>query len=128
MVKKVEDNSELYAITVNSEPKSAPEIPAKALDLVHDFWDVFPDDLPAGLPPARPVDHKIELYPGQTPPSRPNYRLSYPEQEELQRQFADLLKKGFIRPSISLYSAPVLFVHKKEGDLRMHHDYRLLNK
>ena len=117
MIKKVEDSSELYTITVNSEPKSAPEISAKALDLVHDFWDIFPNDLPAGLPPARPVDYKIELYLGHTPPLRPTYRLSYPEQEELQQQLADLLKKGFIRPSISFYGALVFFVHKKEDNL-----------
>ena len=85
-------------------------------------------DLPASLLPSRAVNHKIELYSGYSSSSRPTYKLTYPEQEELQRQLADLLKKGFIRPSVSPYGAPVLFVHKKGGDLRICNDYRLLNK
>src|SRR5271163_1041392 len=47
---------------------------------------------------------------------------------ELKKQLADLLAKGFIRPSTSPFGAPVLFVHKKEGTLRLCVDYRALNK
>jgi hypothetical protein len=47
---------------------------------------------------------------------------------ELKRQLADLLHRGFIRPSVSPFGAPVLFVHKKEGTLRLCVDYRALNK
>jgi hypothetical protein len=45
------------------------------------FSDVFPYDLPEGLPPTRAVDHKVELEPGQVPPSRPTYRMSQPEMD-----------------------------------------------
>ena len=47
---------------------------------------------------------------------------------ELKEQLKDLLDKGFIRPSVSPWGAPVLFVRKKDGFLRMFIDYRQLNK
>ena len=50
------------------------------------------------------------------------------ELRELKEQLKDLLEKGFIRPSISPWGAPVLFVRKKDGSLRMCIDYRQLNK
>ena len=96
--------------------------------LLDEFKDVFPDDLPRGLPPARDVDHHIELIPGASVPQRLTYRLSPAEQDELKLQLADLLDKGFIRPSKSPYASPILFVRKKDGSLRMCVDYRGLNK
>ena len=96
--------------------------------LVKEFSDVFPDDLPKALPPKRAVDHKIELEPGQVPPNRPTYRMSQPEMDELKKQLAELMEKGFITESKSPYGAPVLFVKKKDGTLRMCIDYRALNK
>ncbi|KAI3822452.1 hypothetical protein L1987_10042 [Smallanthus sonchifolius] len=48
--------------------------------------------------------------------------------KELMEQLQDLLDKGFIRPSISLWGAPVLFVKKKDGSMHMCIDYRQLNK
>ena len=50
------------------------------------------------------------------------------ELKELKEQVKDLLDKGFIRPSISPWGAPVLFVKKKYGSLRMCIDYRQLKK
>ncbi|KAJ8770746.1 hypothetical protein K2173_021393 [Erythroxylum novogranatense] len=48
--------------------------------------------------------------------------------KELKVQLQDLLDKGFIRPSSSPWGAPVLFVKKKDGSLRLCIDYRQLNK
>ena len=62
------------------------------------------------------------------PPSRPPFRLAKPEQEELQEQLEELLCKGFIQPSTSPYGAPVFFVKKADGKLRMVCDWRQLNK
>jgi hypothetical protein len=100
----------------------------EALKITQDYADVFPEKLPKGLPPQRNVDHEIELEPGHAPPSRPTYRLSPPEMDELKKQLEDLTRQGFIRPSISPYGAPILFVRKKDGTMRMCVDYRALNK
>jgi hypothetical protein len=48
--------------------------------------------------------------------------------DELKKQLEELLEQGFIRPSVSPYGAPILFVRKKDGSLRMCVDYRALNK
>ena len=54
-------------------------------ELLMRYQDVFPKDLPPGLPPARAFDHQIELVPDATPPSRPTYRLSFAETAELKK-------------------------------------------
>jgi hypothetical protein len=95
---------------------------------LQEFQDVFPENLPDSLPPRRGVDHKIDLEPNSKPPSRPTYRMSYSEMEELRKQLEEYLAKGQIRPSGSPYGAPVLFVKKKDGSLRLCVDYRVLNK
>ena len=69
--------------------------------LLRQYRDVFPEELPAGLPPSREVDHKIELTPGSVPQSRPIIRLSASELEELKKQLEGLVKAGFVQPSKS---------------------------
>ena len=96
--------------------------------ILEDFADVFPEKLPAGRLPRRSVELEIREQPDSTPPSRPPYRLSPQEQEELELQVKDLLNQQFIRPSSSPYGAPVLFVPKKDGRWRLCIDYRALNK
>jgi gag-polyprotein putative aspartyl protease/Zinc knuckle len=120
---------ELYTLYLNNheEKKEEPSSP-EAKKILQEFNDVFPSTLPDKLPPIRSLDHAIDLIPGAVPPSRPIYRLSQIEMTELKVQLMDLLKKGFIRPSVSPFGAPVLFVHKKEGTLRLCVDYRALNK
>ena len=95
--------------------------------LLEEFADVFPEELPSGLPPQRAVDHRIELEPGHPPPHRRHYRLSLAETTEMKKQLEELLEKGYIRPSKSPFGAPVLFVPKKDGGYRMCIDYRALN-
>jgi len=80
------------------------------------------------LPPERNTAHTIPLEPGHKPPFRPIYRLSPVELAEVENQVTELLKNGLIEPSSSPYGAPVLFVTKKDGSLRMCIDYRALNK
>jgi hypothetical protein len=95
--------------------------------LLDEYKDVFAD-LPPGLPPERNVVHSIPLEPGSKPPAKRLYRLSPAELTEVKRQVKELLTKGFIEPSTGPFGAPILFVAKRDGSLRMVIDYRALNK
>ena len=97
------------------------------IPIVKEFPDVFPDDI-SGLPPDREVEFTIDLIPGTEPISIPPYRMAPAELRELKAQLEELLSKGFIRPSISPWGAPVLFVKKKDGSLQLCIDYRQLNR
>ncbi|XP_070046060.1 uncharacterized protein [Nicotiana tomentosiformis] len=95
----------------------------KDIPTVCDFPAVFPDDLP-GLPPEREIEFPIKLVPGTTPISIVPYRMASAELKDLKAHLQELLEKGFIRPSILPWGAPVLFVKKKDGTLRLCIDYR----
>ncbi|GJU71051.1 reverse transcriptase domain-containing protein [Tanacetum coccineum] len=109
--------------------KSVKEDEPKLSDIsvVREFEDVFLEDL-SGLPPQQQVEFRIDLVPGVTPITKSLYRLAPSEMQELSGQLQDLQDKGFIRPSHSPWGAPVLFVKKKDGSLRMCIYYRELNK
>ncbi len=94
----------------------------------HDLADVFSEKEAKNLPPHRPYDHKIPLEPGTSPPFGPIYPMSPAELETLRKYCEDNLNKGFIRHSQSPCGAPVLFVKKPDGGLRLCVDYRGLNK
>ena len=111
-----------YVVETEKEGILVDEIP-----IVREFPDVFTDDI-VGLPPDREVEFTIDLIPGTEPISIPPYRMAPAELRELKAQLEELLSKGFIRPSISPWGAPVLFVKKKDGSLRLCIDYRQLNR
>jgi hypothetical protein len=100
--------------------------PVKGISVVHDYLDVFSDELP-GMPPDRDIEFAIELQPGTAPISKRPYRMPPAELAELKKQLQELLDKGFIRPSTSPWGCPTLFVKKKDESLRMCVDYRPLN-
>uniref|UniRef100_A0A2N9FNH1 RNA-directed DNA polymerase n=1 Tax=Fagus sylvatica TaxID=28930 RepID=A0A2N9FNH1_FAGSY len=103
------------------------ELEIEDIPVVREFPDVFPEDLP-GLPPDREVEFSIDLVPGTAPISKAPYRMAPAELKELKEQLEELLDKGFIRPSASPWGAPVLFVKKKDGSMRLCIDYRELNR
>ncbi|KAL4011868.1 hypothetical protein IC575_028932 [Cucumis melo] len=95
--------------------------------VVRNYPDAFPEELP-GLPTHREVEFAIDLEPGTVPISRAPYRMAPAELKELKVLLQELPDKGFIRPSVSPWGAPVLFVKKKDGSMRLCIDYRELNK
>jgi Reverse transcriptase (RNA-dependent DNA polymerase) len=123
----IPNESKLFAVFLE-EPSREVQLSARVNEFIKEFQDVFPQQLPNQLPPKRNIDHAIELIPGSEPPSKPIYQMSHMEMQELKKQLNDLMEKGFIQPSVSPFGAPVLFVHKKEGALRLCVDYRALNK
>src|SRR4051812_28460893 len=96
------------------------------IPVVHDFPDVFPEELP-GMPPDRCVEFIVDLIPGTALISRRPYRMAPHELAELKNQLDASLAKGFIRSSSSPWGCPVLFIKKKYGTERMCVDYRPLN-
>jgi hypothetical protein len=111
-----------YVIDSNAKEENLEDIP-----IVKEFPDVFPEDLPS-LPLDRKIKFSIELVPGIGPLSKAPYRMAPTELRELKLQLQDLLDKGFVRPSVSLWGALVLFVKNKDGSLILCIDYRELNK
>jgi hypothetical protein len=89
--------------------------------VLSEFQDVFPDELP-GLPPERELDFTIELKLGAEPISKTLYQMIAPKLCELQMQLKELLDSGLVRPNVSPWGAPVIFV-KKDGSLRLCIDY-----
>ena len=95
--------------------------------VLQEFRDVFSDEIP-GLPPKRDIDFTIDLVPRAAPVSKTPYRMSTPELLELKMQLQELFEKKYISSSESPWGAPVLFVKKKDGALRLCIDYRQLDK
>ncbi|XP_043720970.1 uncharacterized protein LOC122668475 [Telopea speciosissima] len=92
--------------------------PMSKIPIVREFPDVFPDDL-TSPPSARETEFIVDLLPGAAPVSKASYRMAPRELKELQAQLQDLLKKGFVKPSVSPWGATVLFVKKKGGSMCM---------
>ena len=93
----------------------------------HKFADIFSQTKAEILPPHHPYDLKINLKESAQPPVGPIYSLSVSEQEALKEFIEENLNMGFIRPTSSLYSTPVLFVKKKDGSLYLCIDFHGLN-
>lgn len=104
------------------EPKEG-EVPQEYLSLLQDIQER------RGVGPVKATTtHRIELLDGETPPYGPIYPLAAVEQEVLKDYLAKALRLGWIRSSLSPAGAPILFVPKKNGKLRLCVDYRALNR
>jgi hypothetical protein len=92
--------------------------------VVNEFLDALPEEL-SGMPLDRDIEFLIELKPAiyMTP-----YGMATPELAELNEHIKELLEKGFIHPSSSMWGAPVIFVPNKDGTQRLCVDYHALNE
>ena len=88
---------------------------------------MFLKELP-GFPSNKELEFDIDLLPESTPISIPSYKIAPAELKELKMQLQDLVDKGFIRSNVSPLGAPVLFVKKNDGTMRLCINYRQLNK
>jgi hypothetical protein len=102
-------------------------VPSVVKVLLQEFKDVFPNDIPSGLPPIRGIEHQIDFVPGAFIPNRLAYRSNFEETKELQRQVRELMSIGYIRESMSPCAVPMLLVPKKDKTWRMCVDCRAIN-
>ncbi|KAL3503939.1 hypothetical protein ACH5RR_033780 [Cinchona calisaya] len=103
-------------------------LPSMFKALLQEFSDVFPEDIPSGLPPLRGIEHQIDLVPGAVIPNRPAYRTSPEETKEIQQQVKELVSQGRVRESMSPCAVPTILVPKPDGSWRMCMDSRAVNK
>jgi hypothetical protein len=102
-------------------------LPPTVTNLLQEYADVFPAEIPPGLPPIRGIDHQIDLIPRVSLPNRAFYRTNPEDTKEIQRQVQDLLDRGYVREILSPYTVPIILVPKKDGSWRMCVDCRAIN-
>ena len=116
----------LYKDTILSTNNMTP-LSSVVSNVLQAFNDVLPEEIPAGLPPLRGIEHQIDLIPGASLPNWLPYRTSPEETKEIQRQVQDLLNKGYLHESLNHCVVPVILVPKKDGTWRMCVDCRAIN-
>jgi hypothetical protein len=102
-------------------------LPPAVTNLLQEYADVFPIEMPPGLPPIQGIEHQIDLIPRVSLPNRAAYRTNPEKTKEIQRQVHDLLDRGYVCESLSPYVVPVSLVPKKDDSWRMCVDCRAIN-
>lgn len=111
-----------YAATMEQKPQVVPPLKKHQKD----FEDVFPEDLPQGLPPLRGIEHAIDLISGALLPKKSAYRCDPTASKELQKQIEKLIDRGYVTESMSPCAVPALLALKKDGTWRMYIDSRVV--
>jgi hypothetical protein len=117
----------IYKRALFSLDDIASSLPPAITNILQEYEDVFPAQIPPGLPPMRGIEHQIDLIPGATLPNSAAYRTNPEKTKEIQRQVQDLLDRGYVRESLSPCVVPMLLVPKKDGTWHMCVDCRAIN-
>ncbi|XP_074304329.1 uncharacterized protein LOC141639043 [Silene latifolia] len=116
MLQELKEDRDVYFLiakgVVGEQEKG---LPSEVQRLLKTYGDVFPNELPSGLPPLRGIEHQIDFIPGATLPNKAAYRSDPKASQELQQQIGELMSKGFVRESLSPCAVPALLVPKKDG-------------
>ena len=140
MKRTVKETRSVFVCYITSKPTQAEEEreessnqipPASKKRIPEEYKDlerVFQVELAATVPLDKRRIHSIDLEEGKMPPSYPIYPLAAKELVVLQEYLQTMLEKGWIRPSSSSAGAPIIFVPRKDGKLKLCVDYRGLNR
>ncbi|GJZ57025.1 retrovirus-related pol polyprotein from transposon TNT 1-94 [Tanacetum coccineum] len=126
---KVSPPSVVFGLLMIEENPITAAAPLSMVPLLNEFKDVFPEEIPDGLPVIREIQHCIDFLPEPVfTIIQHAYRMNPKEFAELHRQVTKLLEKGLIRESMSPCAVPALLVPKPGGTFRMCIDSRAVNK
>ena len=119
----------LYSLDIQANSVKLAEAPdlSNIPSEYHKFANVLSQTKAEILPPHHPYDLKINLEEGAQPPVGPIYSLLASEQESFKEFIEENLNMGFIQPTSSPHSAPVLFVKMKDGSLHFCVNFHRLN-
>jgi hypothetical protein len=84
-------------------------MPPMVPNILQEYADVFPCEVPLGLPPLRSIEHQIDLIPGASLLNRAPYRTNPKETKEIQREVQEILDKGYVHESLSPCVVLVIF-------------------
>jgi hypothetical protein len=122
----VRKENTIFVVSVKSIIEGEDVVAEEVVELLEEYKDVFSVKSSPDLPPERSEDdHAILIVPGVRLQARSPYRLILEERKVLKIWLKELTEAGHIRSLSSSWRAPVLFVRKKDGDLRMCIDYRV---
>ena len=119
-----------YVLVCKDEPpktNTSHDLPLVLSSLLQEFQNVFPDELPLGLPPLRGIEHWIDLIPGAPLPNKAPYRVNPEETKEIQRQVQQLVDNGQVHERLSPCTVPVILVPKKDDTYHMVFHCRPIN-
>ena len=97
-----------YALISKVSKENSEKVPEEVSRMLDEFQDIVSDNVPEGKPPIRKISHQIDLIPRASFPNKTAHRMTPAENEELNRQVQELLRKGLIRESLSPCVVPTV--------------------